>query len=51
MGDIFQKKIDEVFGGMSNVLSSADDVLLAGFDELDRDHDVKGIKGKGITFI
>ena len=37
---MFQKKIDELFDSMPNVFSIADDILIAGFDELDRDHDV-----------
>ena len=37
---MFQKKIDELFSGMPNVFGIADDNLVVGFDELDRDHDV-----------
>ena len=33
------KKIDEPFNGMPNVFSIADDILIARFDELGRDHD------------
>ena len=39
MGDLFQKKMDELFSGMSNVFVIADDILIAGFDELFKDHD------------
>ena len=37
---MFQKKIDELFNGMSHLFSIADDILIAGFYELGRDHDV-----------
>ena len=30
MGDMFQKNIDELLSGMSNVFSIADDILIAG---------------------
>ena len=39
MGDMFQKKIDEVFGDMSSVFDIADDILIAGFEEWGKDHD------------
>ena len=39
VGDMFQKKIDELFSGMPNVFGIADDILIAGFNELGRDHD------------
>ena len=39
MGNMFQKKIDEIFSGMSNVFSIADDILIAGFDVQVKDHD------------
>ena len=35
---MFGKKIDEVFSGMSNVFSIANDILTAGFEEQGRDH-------------
>ena len=38
-GDIFQKKIDEHCNGMPNVFSIANDILIAEFVELGRDHD------------
>ena len=31
-GDMLQKKIDELFSGMSNLFGIADDILIAGFD-------------------
>ena len=36
---MFQKKIDKPFNGMPNVFSIADDIVIALFDELDRDND------------
>ena len=36
---MFQKNIDKLCNGMSYVSSIADDILIAGFDELGRDHD------------
>ena len=36
---MFQKKIDELFSGMPNVFSIADDTLLVGYDEQGREHD------------
>ena len=38
-GDMFQKKIVELFSGMQNVFGFADDILIAGFDEQGKDHD------------
>ena len=35
-----QKKIDDIFSSMFNVFSIADDILVAGFDELGRDHNM-----------
>ena len=40
MGDIFQKKIDEIFSVMPNIFSNADDILVAGFNEQGKDQDV-----------
>ena len=40
VGDMFQKKIDELFSGMPKVLSIVDDILIVGFDELGSDHNV-----------
>ena len=38
MYDMFQENIDELCSGMPNVFSIADDILIAGFDELGRNH-------------
>ena len=35
---MFQKKIDKLFGIMSNIFGIAD-ILIAGFDEQAKDHD------------
>ena len=37
--DMYQKKIDELFQGLPNVFSIADDILIAGFSDMIRDHD------------
>ena len=37
---MFQIKIDELFHAISNVFGIADDILIAGFDELGKDYDV-----------
>ena len=39
-GDIFLRKIDELFQGLPNVFGTADNILIAGFDDMGRDHDV-----------
>ena len=36
MEDMFQKKIDRLFSGMSNIFGTTDDILIAGFDEQGR---------------
>ena len=36
---MFQKKTDELFSGMPNVLGIADDILIAGFDKQGKDND------------
>ena len=36
---MFQEKIDEIFSGMPNVFSIADFILIADFNEPDKDHD------------
>ena len=36
---MFQKKIDELFSGMSNVFRIAKIILIAGFDEWGKNHD------------
>ena len=38
-GDIFPKKIDKFFSSIPNVFGIADDILIACFDEWDKDHD------------
>ena len=35
---MFQIKIDELFQGMPNVFVIADDILITGFNGMDRDH-------------
>ena len=37
---MFQKKTDELFSGMPNVFRTADDILIAGFDEWCKDLDM-----------
>ena len=37
---MFQKKTDEIFSCMPNVFDIVDDVLIAGFNEQGKDHDV-----------
>ena len=39
VGYMLQKKIDELFKGVPNVFDIADDILIAGYDEGDKDHD------------
>ena len=39
VGDMFQKKIDELFSGMSNILGIADVTLIVGFDKWGKKHD------------
>ena len=36
---MFQMKIDKLFQGLPNVFDIANDILIAGFDDLGRDHD------------
>ena len=38
-GDMFQRKIDEIFKDMPNVFSIADDILVAGYEADGKDHD------------
>ena len=38
VGYMFPKKIGELFSGIQNVFSIADDILIAGFDEQGKDH-------------
>ena len=35
---MFQRIIDKLYSGMSNVFSIADDILISGFVEQDKDH-------------
>ena len=35
---MLQKKIDESFSGMPNVFGITDDIVIAGFNEQDKDH-------------
>ena len=37
-GDMFQRKINELFQGMPNVFGIVDNLLTTGFDDIDRDH-------------
>ena len=37
-GDIFQRKMYELFQGLPNVFDSTDNILIVGFTELDRDN-------------
>ena len=36
--NMFQKKIDELLGGMLNVFGIGDDILITGSDEQSKDH-------------
>ena len=38
VGDMFQRKMDELFQGQSNVFGIADNILIAGFDDMGRYH-------------
>ena len=38
-GNMFQRKIDEIFNDMPNVFGIADDILFAGYEADGRDHD------------
>ena len=51
-GDMFQRKIGELFQGIPNLFDITDDILIAGLNELGRDHDetvVKTLKGQPKT--
>ena len=37
-GNMFQKKINKLLSGISNVFSIADNILITGFDEQGKDH-------------
>ena len=38
-GDVFQRKIDEIFKDLPNVFGSADDILVVGYDVDGKDHE------------
>ena len=38
-GDMFQRKVDEIFKDMPNVFGIADDILVAGYEADGKDHD------------
>ena len=38
-GDMFQRKIDEIFNDMPNVFGITDDILVVGYEDDGRDHD------------
>ena len=47
-GDMFQKKIDELFTGIVNVFGIADNILIAEFNDLRKGHDKTLHKVSGI---
>ena len=38
-GDMFQRKLDEIFKDLPNVFGITDDILVVGCDVCDKDHD------------
>ena len=38
-GDMFQRKIDEIFKDLPNVFGMADDILVVGYEADGKDHD------------
>ena len=44
-GDMFQRKNDEIFKELSNVFSTADDILVVGYEADSKDHDKNITKG------
>ena len=51
-GDMFQRKIDEIFKELSNVFSIADDILVAGYEADGKDHDkCKGAIGCFVVIV
>ena len=38
-GDMFQRKIDEIFNDMPNIFGIVDDILVTGYEADGRDHD------------
>ena len=41
VGNMFQRKIDELFQGLFNAFAIAGNILIAGYDEVSREHDAK----------
>ena len=39
-GDVFQQKLDECFGHIKNLIVIADDVMIIGKNENQKDHDI-----------
>ena len=39
--DMFQRKIDELFQGLPTMFGIVDDILIAGFDDMDTEHNAK----------
>ena len=39
LGDMFQRKIDEIFKDLPNVFSIADDIWFVGYEADGKDHD------------
>ena len=39
MGDMFQRKINEIFNDIPNVFGIADDILVIGYEKDKADHD------------
>ena len=38
-GNMFQRKIDEIFNDMPNIFGITDDILVIGYEDDGRDHD------------
>ena len=45
---MFQRQVDELFYGLLKVFEFADDIIIAGFDDLERHHDKMQDKELGI---
>ena len=39
-GDLFQQKLDEIFGKLTQVMCIADDIMVVGYKEDHSDHDL-----------
>ena len=39
MSDMFQQKFGEIFKGLPNIFSIADDILIVGYEADGKDHD------------